>query len=381
MRRRPPPARSWGRRRSSSPTPTRSSSPTRPTLKAVSAWLDEVKPDIVVTHWPLDTHPNHHAVSSLVWQCYKRKGGWNLYFFEVMTDQQTVAFEPDLYLDIGPVREVKKRALDEHRSQEPEDDLEGPRGDAPPPGGRVRRRVRRGVQAGRGQGGMPAAARQVPCEEGADALCPRRAGSTAPPPSPRPSVIRTASWSTPSDPRTRRGRRRSGCWSPTQPGAGVRLPVVYVLPVEARNESRYGDGLLEVRRHDLHNKFQAIFVAPTFSHLPWYADHPTDPEIRQETLLPEGRRPVHRGPLPGPVRAGRSPAAGVQQVGLGGVQPAAAAPRRVRQGRRLGRPADDGPAGQVRLGRHLRHRRELRGLPDHGSAGASCRRTAARTPG
>jgi LmbE family N-acetylglucosaminyl deacetylase len=90
------------------------------TLKAVSSWLDEVKPDIVVTHWPLDIHPNHHAVSSLVWQCYKRQGGWNLYFFEVMTDQQTIAFRPELYLDIGPVREVKKRALDRHRSQGPE---------------------------------------------------------------------------------------------------------------------------------------------------------------------------------------------------------------------------------------------------------------------
>jgi LmbE family N-acetylglucosaminyl deacetylase len=90
-----------------------------PTLRAVSSWLDGVKPDVVVTHWPLDTHPNHHAVSSLVWQCYKRQGGWNLYFFEVMTDQQTVAFRPELYLDIAPVREVKKRALDEHRSQEP----------------------------------------------------------------------------------------------------------------------------------------------------------------------------------------------------------------------------------------------------------------------
>ena len=90
-----------------------------PTTRAVSAWLDEVKPDIVVTHWPLDTHPNHHAVSSMVWQCYKRKGGWNLYFFEVMTDQQTIAFRPELFLDIGPVRQVKKRSLDEHRSQEP----------------------------------------------------------------------------------------------------------------------------------------------------------------------------------------------------------------------------------------------------------------------
>jgi LmbE family N-acetylglucosaminyl deacetylase len=88
--------------------------------RAVSEWLDAVKPDIVVTHWPLDTHPNHHTVSSLVWQCYQRKGGWNLYFFEVMTDQQTLAFRPELYLDIAPVLEVKRAALMEHRSQAPE---------------------------------------------------------------------------------------------------------------------------------------------------------------------------------------------------------------------------------------------------------------------
>lgn len=61
--------------------------------------------------------------------------------------------------------------------------------------------------------------------------------------------------------------------------------VVYVLPVEAKNESRYGDGLLEIKQQNLHEKYQAIFVAPTFSHLPWYCDHPTDPAIRQETYF------------------------------------------------------------------------------------------------
>ncbi len=64
-----------------------------------------------------------------------------------------------------------------------------------------------------------------------------------------------------------------------------RYPVIYVLPVEARDESRYGNGLLEVKKHDLHNKHRVIFVAPTFSHLPWYADHPTDKKIRQETCF------------------------------------------------------------------------------------------------
>lgn len=62
-------------------------------------------------------------------------------------------------------------------------------------------------------------------------------------------------------------------------------PVVYVLPVEKLNENRFGDGLLEVRKRNLQNLNQAIFAAPTFSHLPWYADHPANPEIRQESYL------------------------------------------------------------------------------------------------
>ena len=72
---------------------------------------------------------------------------------------------------------------------------------------------------------------------------------------------------------------------PEQLEPNEKLPVIYVLPVEAADENRYGDGLLEIKRNELHNKHRAIFVAPTFSHLPWYADHPTDPEIRQETYL------------------------------------------------------------------------------------------------
>ncbi len=64
-----------------------------------------------------------------------------------------------------------------------------------------------------------------------------------------------------------------------------RCTVIYVLPVEAGARPRYGDGLREARSRDLHNRHGVIFVAPTFSHLPWYADHPTDPAIRQEAYL------------------------------------------------------------------------------------------------
>ncbi len=68
---------------------------------------------------------------------------------------------------------------------------------------------------------------------------------------------------------------------------GKKYPVIYVLPVEAGNENRFGDGLAEVKKNDLHNKHGVIFVAPTFSALPWYADHPTNPRIRQESYFVE----------------------------------------------------------------------------------------------
>jgi len=66
---------------------------------------------------------------------------------------------------------------------------------------------------------------------------------------------------------------------------GKQYPAVYVLPVEAGTENRYGDGLKEVQKLDLHNTLKAVFVAPTFSHLPWYADHPTRKDVRQETYF------------------------------------------------------------------------------------------------
>jgi S-formylglutathione hydrolase FrmB len=64
-----------------------------------------------------------------------------------------------------------------------------------------------------------------------------------------------------------------------------KYPVLFVLPVEAKDGSRYGDGLLAVKKAGLHNKHGLICVAPTFSQLPWYADHPSDKAIRQETYF------------------------------------------------------------------------------------------------
>jgi len=64
-----------------------------------------------------------------------------------------------------------------------------------------------------------------------------------------------------------------------------RYRILYVLPVEALDGKRWGNGLEAVRKAGLHNKHDLVCVAPTFSHLPWYADHPRDPHIRQESYL------------------------------------------------------------------------------------------------
>ncbi len=64
-----------------------------------------------------------------------------------------------------------------------------------------------------------------------------------------------------------------------------RFRVLYVLPVEPRDGRRWGDGLEEIRQQGLHDRYRLICVAPTFSDLPWYADHPTDGRLRQESYF------------------------------------------------------------------------------------------------
>ncbi len=49
--------------------------------------------------------------------------------------------------------------------------------------------------------------------------------------------------------------------------------VLYVLPVETGLGGRYGDGMKEIRKLDIHNKYDVICVYPTFDTLPWYANH------------------------------------------------------------------------------------------------------------
>jgi hypothetical protein len=98
------------------------------------------------------------------------------------------------------------------------------------------------------------------------------------------------------------GTTRIGVLLPDKLEEGKRYSVVFVLPVEAGTGNRFGDGLAEVRKHGLPGKLPAVFVAPTFSHLPWYADHPTRADVRQETYFLEVVVPFVEKTYP--VRAG-----------------------------------------------------------------------------
>lgn len=61
--------------------------------------------------------------------------------------------------------------------------------------------------------------------------------------------------------------------------------LLLVLPVEAGTESRWGDPAAEIRRTDIANRYQLVVAIPTFTALPWYADHPSDGRLQQETYL------------------------------------------------------------------------------------------------
>ena len=92
-----------------------------------NAWLEKVmglitneKPDIVFTHWPLDSHKDHQIASLLTIQTWMRAANkFALYFFEVCTGEQTMIFRPTDYIDISDTQEQKRQSVYCHVSQDP----------------------------------------------------------------------------------------------------------------------------------------------------------------------------------------------------------------------------------------------------------------------
>ena len=63
--------------------------------------VEAERPDAVFTHWPIDNHADHRAISMLVYDAWLRLGKkFALYYYEVSNGEDTVQFSPTHFVDI-----------------------------------------------------------------------------------------------------------------------------------------------------------------------------------------------------------------------------------------------------------------------------------------
>ncbi len=83
--------------------------------------LEAEQPDIVFTHWPIDGHRDHRAMSTLVYDAWRRmERKFALFYYEVSTGEDTVMFPPMEYVDVTAVESRKRSACYAHASQTPD---------------------------------------------------------------------------------------------------------------------------------------------------------------------------------------------------------------------------------------------------------------------
>lgn len=83
--------------------------------------LQAENPDVVFTHWPIDSHRDHRVISLLVYDAWVESSKkFDLYYFEVDQGEQTQQFYPTNYVDITQTESRKRVACLAHASQHPE---------------------------------------------------------------------------------------------------------------------------------------------------------------------------------------------------------------------------------------------------------------------
>ncbi len=82
--------------------------------------IEAEHPDVVITHWPLDTHRDHRTIALLVYEAWLRmERAFELLYFEVESGRQTQHFCPTHYVDITAVEARKREACYAMKSQGP----------------------------------------------------------------------------------------------------------------------------------------------------------------------------------------------------------------------------------------------------------------------
>ena len=84
----------------------------------MKALIEQEKPDMVITHWPIDSHRDHRVCAILVYDAWRQSGySFDLYYGEVMTGIQTQNFTPTLWVNITDYKAQKEKAYMCHTSQ------------------------------------------------------------------------------------------------------------------------------------------------------------------------------------------------------------------------------------------------------------------------
>jgi len=103
---------------------------TRERYSQIIDFIKREAPDIIITHWPIDTHRDHRICSVLVYDAWLRLGRKSaLYYGEVMSGVQSQNFSPTDYIDITGVAEKKHKACFAHVSQKIEEDYQESHGE------------------------------------------------------------------------------------------------------------------------------------------------------------------------------------------------------------------------------------------------------------
>jgi len=87
------------------------------TVEALNRSLDGLAPDLVITHWPNDTHQAHRNVALATLSAARYVRSVLMYEPIFPAGRSYVAFRPQVYVDIERYLEAKERSLRAHESQ------------------------------------------------------------------------------------------------------------------------------------------------------------------------------------------------------------------------------------------------------------------------
>jgi LmbE family N-acetylglucosaminyl deacetylase len=95
---------------------------TKESYQQVFDFIKKETPDIIFTHWPIDTHRDHRICSVLVYDAWLMLGSMSaLYYCEAMSGVQSQNFSPTDYINISGVITQKHNACFSHVSQKIEE--------------------------------------------------------------------------------------------------------------------------------------------------------------------------------------------------------------------------------------------------------------------